>query len=478
MQNYSSRTQRILQMAKETNINTTRKEESFTGNPTTTGAEEIIDTTLLSINNENNQLTDIETSTASMFQRSTESLDEIDKGYTVTNYDRDCPTVMRLTKIKPNRFYYVSPVHSNESDVDDSDVDKNFTHSSTDSLSESSNEHDVVHCSSDRSDKHEVGSSSLETTDTDNVDKNEVEMGTKKGRKRGRKPENWINKQASLLRNSGKAYQSSSKSKKQFPQRKVRPPCGEKCRLACSSKINNLIRQEIFYHYWGLANLQSQSEFIVRHTTFIKPKYRYSSTQDHRKLNSAFYFEINKTRVRVCKAFFKSTLDINDRPIRTALIKKTDNGFLEPEMRGKHGKQPTIDPELKNSVGQFIEAIPRVESHYLRAQTTREFIDSGKSLADLFRDYKDDRQKQNLPFTNAAMFNRIFRDEYNISFYIPKKDQCDLCESFKNADEERKKTLLSAYNMHKKEKELSRTEKDNDKKIRLGLMSLYRIYRR
>ncbi|XP_066902746.1 uncharacterized protein [Halyomorpha halys] len=62
----------------------------------------------------------------------------------------------------------------------------------------------------------------------------------------------------------------------QFPQRKI--------------------RQDIFDHYWGLANLERQREFIVRHAIFIKPKYR-----------------------------------------------------------------------------QFIEAIPRVESHYLRAQTTREF---------------------------------------------------------------------------------------------------------
>lgn len=43
---------------------------------------------------------------------------------------------MRLTKIKPNNFNYVSPVHSNESDIDDSDADKNFTHSSTDRLSD------------------------------------------------------------------------------------------------------------------------------------------------------------------------------------------------------------------------------------------------------------------------------------------------------------------------------------------------------
>lgn len=273
-----------------------------------------------------------------------------------------------------------------------------------------------------------------------------------------------MSKKAKFMRNSGKSYVSSSKTKKQFSERKVRSPCGEKCRLGCSKKINDTAREEIFSSFWNLAELQRQREFIVAHTEPIKPKYRYSNTQDFRNLNSAFYFEVSKTRIRVCKTFFKATLDINDRPIRTALTKKTETGFLEGDMRGKHGNQPTVDIEIKDGVRNFIKAIPRIESHYLRAQSTREYIESGKSLADLYRDYKEDRERQQLPFANLVMFNRIFNGEFNISFYVPKKDQCDLCESFKNADEERKQELLNSYNLHQKEKELSRKEKDADKR--------------
>lgn len=65
----------------------------------------------------------------------------------------------------------------------------------------------------------------------------------------------------------------------------------------------------------------------------------------------------------MCKQFFKATLDINDRPIRTALMKKNDTGFIAGDMRGKHGKQPTVDPEIKESVRRFINSIPRIESH-------------------------------------------------------------------------------------------------------------------
>jgi len=88
---------------------------------------------------------------------------------------------------------------------------------------------------------------------------------------------------------------------------------------------------------------------------------------------------------------------LNDRVIKTALSKKTELGVIEGELRGKHGNQPTIDPQIKQSVLDFINTIPRIESHYLRAHTTREFISSDKCLADLYRDYKSTRENNGLP---------------------------------------------------------------------------------
>lgn len=61
------------------------------------------------------------------------------------------------------------------------------------------------------------------------------------------------------------------------------------------------------------------------------------------------------------------------------------------------------------------------------------------------------------------MFDRIFNGEFNIFFYSSKKDQYDLCKSFKNADEQGKANLVEAYNLHQKDKELSRKEKEANK---------------
>lgn len=138
-------------------------------------------------------------------------------------------------------------------------------------------------------------------------------------------------------------------------------------------------------------------------------------------------------------------------------------GFIEPDLRGKHTNHPTIAPELKDGVRKHIESIPQIESHYLRAQTTRKFIDGGRTVSDLFRDYQEACIKDDKPFVNYVMYHRIFTHEYNIGFYIPKKDQCELCTSFKNAENNDKQKLKHKYDEHQREKELSRQEKYADK---------------
>jgi hypothetical protein len=376
-------------------------------------------------------------------------------------------TSKQQNSVAPN--YYISPIRSDESDIDDSDNDPNFqllnknkippkvvpssssiTSSSTSSSSSSSSSSDT------EDDNRQVGRVSVMVPETG------IEI-EKKGKKRVRKPVTWKSKIAKQLRNSGKAYQSLSKSKKLIRERKVGPPCGNKCRLKCKDKVDEMKRQQVFDAYWALSDLERQREFIVRHSQQIKPKYRYSNTQNFRALNNAFYFEINGSKIRVCKPFFKSTLDLSNKAIKTALLKKTESGTIEADFRGKHNHHPTIDPQIRQSVKDFINSIPRIESHYLRAQTTREYIASDKSLADIYRDYKKLREEDGLPVATTSTFTRIFNTEFNISFFVPKKDQCDLCERYKNSNEEEKSKLVQEYEEHLKEKDLARTEKENDK---------------
>nr|CAI5870500.1 unnamed protein product [Callosobruchus analis] len=182
-------------------------------------------------------------------------------------------------------------------------------------------------------------------------------------------------------------------------------------------------------------------------------------------MNNAFYFIVRDTKYRVCKLIFKSTLGISDRPIRTVVQKKTlfTGGMITEDGRGKHGNHFRIDEAIKRGVRQHIQSIPRIESHYCRSKSSREYIDGGKSLSQLHRDYVDNCIQKGEPYANYLMFSRIFNYEYNIAFFSPKKDQCEDCMAFKVASDEEKIPLKDDYENHLKEKELSRRKKENDK---------------
>ncbi|XP_030766575.1 uncharacterized protein LOC115890475 [Sitophilus oryzae] len=91
----------------------------------------------------------------------------------------------------------------------------------------------------------------------------------------------------------------------------------------------------------------------------------------------------------------------------------------------------------------------------------------------MHRDYCERRSASNQPSATYDYYSRIFNTKFNIGFFAPKKDQCDLCESFKNASEDEKKELENKYNEHLEEKNLSREEKEEDKiKAQAGSISL------
>ena len=353
----------------------------------------------------------------------------------------------KLRKVD-EKFYAISPVNSGESDCDDSDADP-------------------IYCEDkeNKKPKFQITISSSESSSEEEglmeIANEEIESPKEKGKKRKVNSENWSAKKAKTRRNLGLSYISTSKSRREYPEKKMRPPCGDKCKLQCSAKVNEEQRQQIFRSYWALGDSHKQRCFIAGCMTTIKPKYRYSSTQNHRNLNNAFYFDLNG-RIRVCKMFFKATLDINDRPIRTVLVKKKETGVVESDLRG-HNPHPTLPSEIKDGVRKHIESIPKIESHYLRAQTTRHYIDGSRSLADIWRDYKTTCIQAGKQFANLCMFSKIFNNEYNISFYTPKKDQCELCTAYTNASAEDKEKLNIKYEKHQKEKELSREEKNTDK---------------
>jgi hypothetical protein len=77
----------------------------------------------------------------------------------------------------------------------------------------------------------------------------------------------------------------------------------------------------------------------------------------------------------------------------------------------------------------------------------------------LYRDYKKERVEFNLPFAHLLMDSRIFNEEYNLGFFSPKKDQCELCIAFQNAEGEGKGSITDEISKTSKKETVVATGK-------------------
>ena len=130
--------------------------------------------------------------------------------------------------------------------------------------------------------------------------------------------------------------------------------------------------------------------------------------------------------------------------------------------RVKWGKSANnvVPQEIKEGIRVHINSIPRVESHYCRATTNKEYVAPGLSISLLYEKYVEKCNETGRTPGKIHLYRQIFNSEFNVAFHVPKKDRCDVCEAIKvnkePTDEEKK--------VHLKGKLETKTERDKDRK--------------
>uniref|UniRef100_A0A6P7GH04 Uncharacterized protein DDB_G0271670-like n=1 Tax=Diabrotica virgifera virgifera TaxID=50390 RepID=A0A6P7GH04_DIAVI len=189
-------------------------------------------------------------------------------------------------QVKPS--YCISPVNSHSSNLDDSDADPHFNpspktrtrrlpliysrkrsrSSSSSSSSSNSSSSSSNSSSSSSSSNTEISSKSVSSVILDSanllneipapetstsqsiIDQSADPENHQRGRKRTRNPAGWSSNIKKLHRNTGKAYVSSTN--KSVPERAIKPPCNDKCRLKCKTKIGEILRKTLFENFWQM----------------------------------------------------------------------------------------------------------------------------------------------------------------------------------------------------------------------------------
>lgn len=282
-------------------------------------------------------------------------------------------------------------------------------------------------------------------------------------RKRLRVQENWAKNVRKTAVNCNLPYKHLKTNQVVNP-RELKRSCGPGCRFQCETKISESRRREIFDNYWKIGDQSGKYNFIAR---YVSEEKNLNQEKAPKKSFKRKYTLSNTEgcHVAVCKTMFMNTLSISHTLIDTTLRKARDDASVLKDNRGSSSTKASskkISQEITDSVIEHINMFPRIESHYTRKDSQREYLEETLSLSGMYRLYKEWAEENHKPLSSKHHYFDVFNTQFNISFFKPKKDQCDHCEKFKNATENEKASLEIQHKLHLSNKEKSRAEKAND----------------
>ncbi|GFR92438.1 7-cyano-7-deazaguanine tRNA-ribosyltransferase [Elysia marginata] len=201
-------------------------------------------------------------------------------------------------------------------------------------------------------------------------------------------------------------------------------------------KINDEERFSINDEYWSLIDYSRKKDFLLANYE-VNNVERVRVDSDKRKRtrqsSKTYLFTRRGYKHRVCQKFFLSTLilNISSGPIDKAINGKSDgSAFNEKDQRGRHKAWNKTPEEKIQAVKDHINMFPRIESHYTRKSSKRMYPDPNLSIAKMYQLFTEYCQENNLEPASERTYRKIFCEEFNLSFFKPKKDICATCHRY------------------------------------------------
>ena len=304
------------------------------------------------------------------------------------------------------------------------------------------------------------------------VDHEEIIAETVTGlNKRKGDPTLWKKNVQKQMRMEGKKYLGTKKSKAdgkwdycvERGERIITPRgCSKRCDKSSSkgcSKFSEEERRNLFTSFWENMNWDEKKVYCNSLVEVRTVGRRTSEGESRRNVSYRYFLRKSQERVCVCKNMFLSTLGVGERTVYE-WIKNTKSGI--PDKPNKSSKKSEArrerDHELRESVTQYLAQLPKMESHYCRASTSKIYLEPVfGNFSELFNAYTDYCKIHDLKSASYSLFKIIFND-MNLGIFSPKKDQCDICCGFNTGN-----VTNEDYNAHINRKEAARREKKKDK---------------
>lgn len=164
--------------------------------------------------------------------------------------------------------------------------------------------------------------------------------------------------------------------------------CLNNCKYKCSKLITHDERQKVFESFYSLKNQEQKSQFMLNSTEKFEKNRTYPKKEESRRQFSFKYFvDVHSNRFQVCKPFYLGTRNISQKPIYTVHRNKIHISNVPTiSKRGTVGGRK-LPNGAKENVMAHINKFPKVASHYCRADTKKEYLDSNLNLKKMYRLY-------------------------------------------------------------------------------------------
>lgn len=285
--------------------------------------------------------------------------------------------------------------------------------------------------------------------------------------KRKRKPDKnkWNREENKMKRQRGTTYKGLRKTAEgkwsadqERAGRKLKPACncklsGQKTKLQCRM-FSESDRKAIFEKFWKNMSWQEKRVFVQTLVDVVPAKNKKNQVREisHRSNTLLYHLKKDGIRLRVCRTMLLNTLSIGSWSLQN--WSKTQGENEEAEIREAPERKSARFTDEKAVLKAFLEGLPKMESHYCRATSNKLYLEPiWQSKMAVYNKYKEYCNEKGI----RSLSIKTFHDEFfnlNLSLFRPKKDQCDLCISFKVGQ-----VSETEYKNHIERKNLAREEK-------------------
>lgn len=317
----------------------------------------------------------------------------------------------------------------------------------------------------------------IESESSEDKSKTETEQNRKRKKRQFVDKKKWSKNENQKRRETGREYYGKRKNngKWDYSVHREERNIGKRCNCMASMKnksiqcrdIEEEERNDIFRKFWSDMSWTERKIYVGLLVTKEETKrHRNRKTEERSRRDFTWFYYLKKSnekKIRVCKKMFLNTHGLKERTVidwKREEVMGAYSGAGENTETIQASQQTEIieKADKKEILKMFFKELPKVESHYCRSRSLKLYLErQWDSKAALYRLYVNWCKGRNTKPASDALFSNVF-EELNLSLFKPKKDECDVCVSYRSGNVPEEEYSLHVIKKTRQERQRKKTK--------------------